>query len=88
MEILWDKDTQMEVLERSFNENLRFWEKELKVSSDFDREPFLNAIAEIPHTHPYICRNAPVFDKDIREEFVKSRYMDCYGKNWRNYYKP
>lgn len=80
------KEEQKAVLEKHFNGCLRFWERELKTDSDLDKQPYINAIKEIPVVDP-TCPCGKPLDKDIREEFIKSRFMDCYGKEWERYYK-
>ncbi len=82
----WTKEHQKSVLETFFKECLRFWERELKVSSDDSQEPYKNAIRDIPQNDPYTPFNAPVFDPDIRDSFIKSRYMDCYGLSWKEHF--
>ena len=82
----WDKDTQILTLEKFFGECLRFWERELKVSSDIDKQPYINAIKEIPSYDPYTPVGEQI-DPNIRNEFVKYRLMDCYGNEWEKYYK-
>lgn len=73
------------ILEKFFFECVRYWEKELNVSSDYSKEPYINAIKEIPTTYPYAPAGYAL-NTEIREKFIKSRYMDCYGKEWEKYY--
>lgn len=80
-----DKNKQMEILEQFFSECLRYWEKTLKVSSDVDKQPYINAINEIPSKNPYKFRDAEEFDTDVIEKFRKYRLMDCYGKDYEKY---
>lgn len=82
----WTKEKQYDVLLRFFNDCVRFWERELKTDRDLDKEPYINALNEIPKHNPYIP-NGMEFDKDVREEFIKHRYMDTYGRNWENFYR-
>lgn len=74
------------ILESFFGECLRYWERTLKVSSDLDKQPYINAITDIPHNNPYKMQGEPI-NETIREEFIKARYMDCYGKDWQKYYE-
>lgn len=69
-----------------FMDCVRFWERELKTDSDMSKQPYINAIREIPVVDPRVP-NGRKLDKDVREEFIKSRFMDCYGKDWERYYK-
>lgn len=73
------------VLEQFFNECLRYWEKELNISSDESREPFINAIKEIPRTNPYLVGSKEVIDESLRNDFIKYRLMDCFGQAWKNH---
>lgn len=78
------KDETMKVLEDHFNGCLRFWEHELKVSSDIDKAPYIEAIREIATTDP----RSPYGEKLNEEwvaEFRRYRLMDCYGKDWEKY---
>ncbi len=75
------REEQLAILERFFGECLRYWERELKTNHDIDKEPYINAIKEIPVNYPYTPNGEP-FDKEVREEFIKYRLMDCYGKDW------
>jgi hypothetical protein len=78
------KEKQYAVLEKFFNDCVRFWERELKTDSDLDRQPYINAIREIPKRNPYTLQGEE-FDEDVIENFTKSRKMDCYGKDWMNH---
>ena len=81
---MMNKDETMRVLEKHFNDCLRFWEHELKVSSDLDKAPYKEAIREIATTDP----RSPYGEKLNPEwvaEFKKCRLMDCYGKEWERY---
>ena len=78
------REETMAILEKFFGECLRFWEKELKVSSDLDKEPFINAIKEIPSTHPYRMGGEKLNPEWVAE-FTKYRLMDCYGREWEQY---
>lgn len=78
------KQEQYAVMEKFFYECVRFWEHELKTDSDLDKEPYLNAIKEIPKYYPYTPNGEP-FDEDVRQSFYESRMMDVYGVNWRRY---
>lgn len=82
----WSKLKQYDILIKFFFECVRFWEKELNTDSDLDKTPYQNAIKEIPTQYPYEP-NGRKFDEDVREEFIKHRYMDTYGKNWETIYK-
>lgn len=73
------------ILEQFFSECLRFWEKELGVSSDESREPFINAIKEIPRTNPYLVGSKEVIDEQVRNNFIKYRLMDCFGTDWKRH---
>ena len=73
------------ILEKFFGECLRYWERTLNADSDLDKRPFINAIADIPHHNPYRV-SGELIDVAIREEFVKEKYMDCYGRDWQRFY--
>ncbi len=78
------KKETMKVLEDHFNSCLRYWERELKVNSDIDKAPYIEAIREIATTDP----RSPYGEKLNEEwvaEFRKYRLMDCYGKDWEKY---
>lgn len=75
------KEETMSVLEKFFGECLRFWEKELNVTSDESKEPYKNAIDEIPKYYPY-SPNGEKLNEEWVQEFKKYRLMDCYGKDW------
>lgn len=75
-----------DILDQFFRECVRFWEHELKTDSDLDRRPYENAIREIPSTNPYRIGCIPL-DTETVKEFTKSRYMDCYGRDWQKYYR-
>ncbi len=79
-----NRDYQYSILEQFFGECVRFWEKELNVDSDLSREAWVNALKEIPETNPYVVqgKDYPV-DRDVLERFAISRYMDCYGNEWK-----
>ena len=81
-----EKQKQYEVLDKHFRGCVRYWEHELKTDSDLDKEPYIRAINEIPSVDP-TCPNGEPLDEDVVESFKKSRYMDCYGKDWQRYYK-
>ena len=76
---------QFDILEKFFGECLRYWERELKVSSDLDKQPFINAIRDIPTHNPYKMQGE-LLDAETVKQFKKYRYMDCYGKDWEKYY--
>lgn len=80
----WSKERQMEILERFFNECLRYWERTLKVDSDTDKQAYINAIEDIPHYNPYSMQGKQ-FDEEVRSQFRKYRLMDCYGTKWEQY---
>lgn len=80
------REEQYAVLDKHFRDCVRFWEHELKTDSDLDREPYIHAIMEIPVVDPFHMKGEP-FDKDLREDFIKSRFMDCYGRDWERCYK-
>ena len=82
----WDEDKQIITLEKFFGECLRYWERELGVSHDVDKRPFINAIKEIPNYDPYSICGEP-FNPKIRNDFIKYRLMDCYGRDWERYYE-
>lgn len=78
------KEETMSVLEKHFNDCLRYWERELKVDSDLDKSAYKEAIREIATTDP----RSPYGEKLNEEwvaEFRKYRLMDCYGKEWEKY---
>jgi len=81
----WDKDYQQFILEKFFGECVRYWERTLKTDADLDVMPFLKAMKEIPLKYPY-APDGKDFDPDIRQTFVKCRYMDCYGRDWEDKY--
>ena len=83
----WSKDYQQETLTQFFFECVRFWEHELKTDSDLDKEPYINAIQEIPKFDPYVPYTPKPIDEDVRKEFVKSRCMDCWGKDWETHFE-
>lgn len=80
------REYQVKLLHKHFNDCLRFWEHELKIDSDLSKEPYINAIKEIPVVDP-TCPNGEPFDADLREDFIVSRFMDCFGKEWSRYYR-
>lgn len=80
------RDEQYAVLDKHFRDCVRYWERELKADSDLDKRPYINAIKEIPVVNPLVMLGEP-FDTELREDFIKSRFMDCYGKDWERYYK-
>lgn len=78
------KQETMEVLEKHFNDCLRYWERELKVDSDLSNEAYIHAISEIATTDP----RKPCGEKLNPEwvaEFRKYRLMDCYGNEWEKH---
>ena len=78
------KQEQYDVMFRFFHDCVRYWERELKTNSDIDKQPYINAIAEIPHNNPYKPNGEPL-DEDVRKQFYEDRMMDTYGTDWRNY---
>lgn len=72
------------ILEQFFGECLRYWEKTLGVDSDLSKEPYINAIKEIPHNNPYKKAGEEI-PKEIRDKFIKYRLMDCYGNEWEKH---
>lgn len=80
------KEEQYNVLLQFFYECVRFWEHELKVTSDESKEPYIHALKEVPRNHPKYIKGYE-FDSDVRENFIKDRYMDTYGKEWKRYYE-
>lgn len=80
------KAEQYNILMKFFGECVRYWEITLKSDSDFDKQPYINAIAEIPTHYPY-SPQGELFNEDVRENFIKDRYMDTYGKDWEKYYQ-
>lgn len=79
------RDEQYNIMMKFFKDCVRFWEHELKTDSDLDRRPYENALMEIPTVDPFKPHGEPI-DSDVREEFIKSRFMDTYGKDWERYY--
>ena len=79
-----NKEETMKILERFFGECLRYWERTLKVDSDFSNEAYKNAINDIPKTNPYKMAGEEL-NKEWVEEFRRYRLMDCYGKDWEKY---
>jgi hypothetical protein len=79
-----DKKRQYEILENFFIECVRYWERELNTDSDLDKQPYINAIKDIPMRNPYVPCGEP-FDEDVLVEFIKHRKMDCYGNDWMNH---
>ncbi len=80
------KNEQLAILEHHFMSCVRFWECELNMDTDLDKEPYIRAIYEIPIMDPTRI-NGESFDKDIRESFIRYRFMDCYGRDWERYYE-
>ena len=78
------KNETMALLKRFFGECLRYWERTLKVDSDLDKEPYVNAINEIPTNNPYKMAGEPLNPEWVAE-FRKYRLMDCYGREWEKY---
>ena len=74
------------ILDQFFRECLRYWEHELKIDSDLDKQPFINAIRDIPTHNPYKV-HGELLDTETVREFKKYRYMDCYGRDWEKYYR-
>lgn len=85
-EMDWSEEKQYDVLLKFFHDCVRFWEHELKTDSDLDKAPYLEAIKEIPKNDPYVPNGRP-FDAEVRNNFIKTRYMDVYGRDWERYYK-
>ena len=83
----WSKEEQYDTLDKFFRECVRFWERELKTDSDIDSQPYKNALKEVPKHNPYVPFNSPEFDKSIRDEFIKYRCMDIWGRNWECEYE-
>lgn len=79
------KQEQYNILLEFFYECVKYWERFLKVDSDLDKQPYINALEEIPDVDPNVPFGKP-FDKDVLENFTKDRYMDTYGKEWEKYY--
>ena len=82
----WSRQTQYDILLKFFYDCVKFWEKELNTDSDLDKTPYQNALKEIPTQDPKVL-NGRKFDEKVREDFIKHRYMDTYGKNWETFYK-
>lgn len=78
-------EEQISILEQFFKECLQYWEKTLNIDSDLDNSAYKRAIADIPDCVPYYIKAIP-FDEEIVKKFIKSRMMDCFGKNWEQYY--
>ena len=79
-------EEQYAILDRFFRECLRYWEHELKIDSDLDKQPFINAIRDIPNHNPYKVQGE-LLDTETVRQFKKYRYMDCYGRDWKKYYR-
>ena len=77
------KEETMALLEKFFNECLKYWEETLMVDSDTSTKPFLNAICEIPKTNPY-KPNGEKLNKEWVDEFRMYKIMDCYGDRKEN----
>lgn len=77
---------QYAILEKFFFECVRYWERSLNTDSDIDNRPYINALKDIPTTNPYVIQGEPI-DEETRKYFIKCRYMDTYGKDWKHYYK-
>ena len=78
-------------LENFWNSNLRFWERELKVSSDESKQPMIESLTEFCRlqlefspNHPY-SKEENRLDPDAVKEFIKFRKMDIWGKDWENH---
>ncbi len=82
----WTKKEQYDILLKFFFECVKFWEKELNTDSDLDKAPYQNALKEIPKEDPNVPHGRK-FDDDVREDFIKHRYMDTYGHNWKEFYE-
>lgn len=76
---------QYDVMEKFFGECVRFWEHELKTDSDLDRQPYINALREVPHRYPYVPWGEEL-DPETRKYFIKNKCMDTYGRDWEKYY--
>lgn len=76
---------QYDIMDKFFRECVKYWERELKTDSDLDKQPFLNALKEVPHNNPYRMQGEPI-DPEARKHFIKCRCMDIYGKDWERYY--
>ena len=85
--MVWTKEEQKRVIEQFYFECVRYWEESLKTDSDLDKQPYINALKELPKQHPYTFKDAPFFDEDVREEFKKYRLMDIYGNDWESHLK-
>lgn len=83
----WSKEEQYDTLDKFFRECVRFWEHELNTNSDEDNRPYKNALEEVPKHNPYIPFNPPELDKSVRDEFIKYRCMDIWGRNWESEYE-
>jgi hypothetical protein len=82
----YDKSKQQADLERFFNDCVRYWERTLKTDSDLDRQPFLNALNELPHCCPFVMNGEP-FDDEVLRDFKKARLMDAYGLDWERHWE-
>lgn len=72
-------------LEKFFFDCVRYWERTLKTSSDLDKQPYLNALDELPHNCPFVVSGEP-FDMGVLRSFKKSRLMDAYGRDWERHW--
>lgn len=72
------REEQLDILENFFNECVRFWERELNVSSKESKEPLLRALEEIPTVNPYVP-NGEKLDKEVVEEFHSSKFAIAHG---------
>lgn len=77
------KEETMALLEKFFNECLRYWEQTLNVDSDASNKAYLNAIADIPKTNPYKPTGEEL-NSEWAEEFKRYKLMDCYGYRKEN----
>ena len=82
----WSRDEQYDVLLKFFYECVKFWEITLKTDRDLDKTPYQNALKEVPKNDPNVP-NGREFDKEVRDEFIRHRYMDTYGRDWERFYK-
>ncbi len=79
------KTEQYATLERFFNDCVRFWAHELSEDPDLSKEPHKHALAEIPSVNPYCVQGEP-FNQDVLKSFTESRYMDTYGRDWKQHW--
>ena len=86
-----NREQTMVELEKFWNSNVRFWEKELKVSSDESNQPMIESLTEfcrlqLEFSPNYMKENEECrLDPDAVKDFIKSRKMDIWGTDWENH---